>query len=83
MNQQNKKTVAQNKLLYDSFETERNLILKNIEEFLFLVLNFQHESIERAEGLCAEDVRTLIKSLCLIHALFGYPGKKKGNVLNC
>ena len=85
MNQQNKRTVAQSKLLYDEFLLERKLILQNIKEFLYLVLNFQHESDKRAKPSSlnnAEDVRKLIKSLCLIHALYGYPGEEKGNVLN-
>ena len=80
------KTVAKKKSPYETFRVERSLILKNIKEFLNLVLHFQHEYEKRAKPPSlnnAGDVRKLIKSLCLIHALYGYPGNEEGNVLNC
>ena len=71
---------------YGVFLDERSLILRDIKGFLNLVLHFQHEYEKRAKPPSlnnAEDVRKLIKSLCLIHALYGYPGNEEGNVLNC
>ena len=71
----------------DTFRIERSSILKDIKDFLFIALNFVHKSFQLNPDLDTvinvEYVRRLIKSLCLIHALYGYPvanGKEKGKV---
>ena len=74
------KTVAKKKSPYEVFLDERSSILNDIKQFLHIVLSFQQESIKLAGvSLPGEDVQKFIKSLCLIHALYGYPGE--GNVL--
>ena len=71
----------------DAFQIERSSILKDIEDFLFIALNclhaFFHLHPDVDTVISVDYVRRLIKSLCLIHALYGYPvaiGKEKGKV---
>lgn len=69
--------------LFENFQRERRLVLKNIKDFLFVVLHFVYTSYQNFPDLDSkafyEHVPKLIKSFCLIHALYGYPGEEKGN----
>ena len=71
----------------EAFQNERSSIVQDIKQFLFIALNFVHTTFQLNPGLdtdkSVEHVRGLIKSLCLIHALYGYPvanGKEEGKV---
>ena len=62
---------------FQFFLKERNQILQDIEQFLFTTFRYflMMENEEYRTPLFAtETVGSLIKSLCLIHGLYGYPG---------
>ena len=86
MAEKSEKTPAQSEPANDAFQNERNSILQDIKEFLFMALNFVHEYFHLNSGLDTdkgvEHVRRLIKSLCWMHALYGYPvaNGKEGKV---
>jgi hypothetical protein len=74
---------ATEKELYELFLKERSDILEEIEEFLAMVLNYFFdleqklglESVVTAVEKNLISVNSLIKSLCLIHGLYGYPAE--------
>jgi hypothetical protein len=76
---------------YKAFLKERRKILEDIKQFLNMVLTY-FSFLETKWGGCEsvvsainiESMKSLIKSLCLIHGLYGYPadndntGKRTG-----
>ena len=63
---------------YTNFLKERKCILEDIKQFLEMVLiyfgmmenKWGHDRVVNANE---KSVKLLMKSLCLIHALYGYP----------
>ena len=71
--------------LYKKFKKHRNSILEDIKNFLRNALECLHKlnstvkEKERVTVKISERLHRLIKSLCLIHALYGYPGELGDN----
>lgn len=82
MEETRKKEELSNKL-FQKFKQQRSKIVKDIELFLTKVLECLNKLKE--EGLVTiaigERLDRLIKSLCLIHALYGYPGTPVDNAV--
>ena len=74
---------------YKKFRKHRNKILQDINNFLINALKCLHElnsTVNERESVTStilpkiyEHLNRLIKSLCLIHALYGYPGESGDN----
>ena len=71
--------------IFDSFLGERKKILNDIEDFLEMALNHLNHCANRNEieiptAMISHQIDiylgSFLKSLCLIHALYGYPKKK-------
>jgi hypothetical protein len=66
---------------YKRFLDERSNILEEIKQFLMMVLDYffdleqklGYEFVVQAVEKNLSSVESLIKSLCLIHGLYGYP----------
>ena len=66
---------------FEEFLEERSEILKDIEQFLFMVFKYFSQMEEdfaqsdfKHHFFITENVCSLIESLCVIHGLYGYPG---------
>ena len=61
---------------FKDFLKERSEILKDIKQFLFMIFRYfvqmEKDNFE-PEFFVTETVCSLLKSLCLIHGLYGYP----------
>ena len=72
------------KMDVDSDENERREAFEDIKEFLMMTLTY-FESMEEwkfVPRVIATNLRFLIESLCLLHALYGYPANSNtGNIL--
>ena len=63
------------------FQQERSLALNDIKQFSLMVLEFLsdmegkkgYEHVVNAVSASKSSVISLVKSLCLIHGLYGYP----------
>ena len=70
---------------YGEFTEERGKALNDIEQFLQMILAY-FEDMEEKRGFkkdaIVKELQPLIKSLCLLHALYGYPKKndEQGNI---
>lgn len=67
---------------FDKFLDERKIIVKEIQEFLNVVLLYcdnQEEEYKAKpnEIISPEHARSLITSFCTIHSLYGYPRDEK------
>lgn len=71
------------KELYEMFLKERGNVLEEIKQFLMMVLDYffdmeQKLGLELVVAIIKENLsslKSLIKSLCLIHGLYGYPAE--------
>ena len=63
---------AQNKPLQDFLE-DRSLILTDIKDFLYIALQCLDTCLVEDLDTIGLHVSRLVKSLCLVHALYGYP----------
>ena len=68
---------------FDRFLTQRKKVLEDIEKFLEMALEHLNYYTKRTTLPATttgpriyNHLGSLFKSLCLIHALYGYPGKK-------
>lgn len=61
---------------YRDFNMERNRVFNDIKQFLMMTLTYfevMEEEQNFVPSVIAANLRSLIKSLCLLHALHGYP----------
>ena len=60
---------------FKGFLKQRNAIIKDIEQFLLMMCKYfsDWEKCLDPASFITETVCSLIKSLCLIHGLYGYP----------
>ena len=64
---------------FEDFLKERGEILKDIEQFLFMVFRYflyMEEQEFEPDFFITDTVCILIKSICLIHGLYGYPEQR-------
>ena len=72
---------------YNEFIAERGGVLNDIQQFLQMILAY-FEDMEEKRGFApdnivtAQNLQLLVKSLRLLHALYGYPEKNdtEGNI---
>jgi hypothetical protein len=62
---------------YQYFLKERGNIHKDIKDFLAMTLKFCNFIPKTFNELGRKKLHSLIESLCLIHALYGYPNSDK------
>ena len=61
---------------FGNFLKERGEVLKDIKQFLFMIFRYlvqMEKNGFKPEFFVTETVCSLLKSLCLIHGLYGYP----------
>ena len=67
---------------YNLFQVERGEVYNDIGQFLMMTLTY-FEDMETTKhwhpDVIAANLQGLIKSLCLVHALHGYPAHPKGD----
>ena len=69
---------------FQDFLKERNEILKDIEQFLFMTFRYFSKmgNSYDPKSFATETVRSLIHSLCLMHGLYGYPAEQDSSANN-
>lgn len=68
---------------HSRFNDERENVLKDIGNFLFMVFGFLKEMTEHGVFIKSDrklrNLELVIESLCLIHGLYGYPAETSDN----
>jgi hypothetical protein len=72
-----------NQFYFQKFQEEHSSIHKDIVDFVYMVLkccstlekDFDSNVVSQMFTKTSEKLQSLIKSLCLIHALYGYPNE--------
>jgi hypothetical protein len=68
---------------FQNFQAQHSGIHKDLEDFVYMVLKccsalkekFNHDVVLQMFTKTSKTLQSLIKSLCFIHALYGYPNE--------